>query len=460
MVIFRPETAADVAAALTVLRHTSCSFAVKSGNHGKWAGESSISGGVLIDLGGMRQIKLSKDRSIVSLGPGNSWGEVFSALEPLGLTVVGGRSAGVGVGGFLLGGKLIHGVASEFQSDEVHSGGISWYSNLYGLGCDNIVAYEVVLANGSIVSASKDSLPDLYKALRGGTGNFGIVTMFHVKVYPYTGMWAGHKAFERKYGAEATKGFIDAGLISDSEDPKSFCLLSLITENKVWRWGVSLTYCDAVEKPAAFRAIDAIPALRTDCDMRSQTKVALQMEATYPKWLQYCIWTVATQVDVTTLRICCDIWMEELQPLSVDVEGLLPVLSIQYMTAGVIAGAGRNGGNVTGLARTQPFILYCAEPRWIHARDDMRVNAAINRAFKRMSVESKRLGTGHDYLYSNYSSQYQDALSSYGASSNEFLRKVSRKYDSDAVFQTLRSGGFDFSGPPRRVQELDPGVKL
>lgn len=104
--IFQAETAADVSVALIVLRQTSCPFAVKSGGHGKWPGESSINGGVLIDLAKMKQIKLSKDRSTVAIGPGNRWVDVGFALEPLGMTVVGGRAADVGVGGFLLGGKI------------------------------------------------------------------------------------------------------------------------------------------------------------------------------------------------------------------------------------------------------------------------------------------------------------------------------------------------------------------
>lgn len=82
-----------------------CSFAVKAGGHGKFAGESSIQNGVTIDLKKLNHVNISNDRTTVDVGPGNSWLDVYAVLEPLGLTVVGGRASDVGVGGFVLGGK-------------------------------------------------------------------------------------------------------------------------------------------------------------------------------------------------------------------------------------------------------------------------------------------------------------------------------------------------------------------
>ncbi|KIW25670.1 uncharacterized protein PV07_08831 [Cladophialophora immunda] len=431
--IFQPETAAQVSLAIVVCRHTSCPFAVKSGGHGKWCGESSINGGLLIDLARMKQIQLSKHQSTVAVGPGNRWSDVYAALEPLGITVVGGRASGVGVGGFLLG------------------GGISWYSNLYGWGCDNVRSYEVVLRDGTIVTASKDSHRDLYKCLRGGAGNFGVVTSFELETYPYTGMWGGRKAFEYQHGQAAMQAFIDTGLISDGEDPKSFFILGLATtDEKAWVWGASLAYCDAVHtSPVCFKAIDAIPSVADDCALRDQTECVARMQESYPPWLQHCLWAFATQVDLPTLQICCRIWQEEMQSLVDQLDWFKPVLAIQYTTEAVVEGAARNGGNILGLSSTRPFIMYNAEPRWRHARDNLRVSKAIDKAFERMHAEAQRRGTSHEYRYSNYASEYQDPLRSYGPDANEILRDVSRRYDPDSVFQTLRTSGFNLSGAPR-----------
>lgn len=82
-----------------------CPFAVKSGGHGCYVGQSSVNQGMTIDLVKLNLIEVSEDRRIVKLGPGSRWLDVYTSLEPLNLTVIGGRDADVGVGGFLLGGQ-------------------------------------------------------------------------------------------------------------------------------------------------------------------------------------------------------------------------------------------------------------------------------------------------------------------------------------------------------------------
>lgn len=102
--IYQPANAGDVSLALIVAQSTSCPFAVKSGGHGRFSGESSVAGGLGIDLAKLDNIEVSEDRESVTLGPGLRWLDVYTALEPLGLMVIGGRDADVGVGGFLLAG--------------------------------------------------------------------------------------------------------------------------------------------------------------------------------------------------------------------------------------------------------------------------------------------------------------------------------------------------------------------
>lgn len=101
--IFQPENAADVALVVTTAKNFAVPFAIKSGGHAAWTGASS-STGILIDLAKLNHVKLSKDGDAVHVGPGNRWVDVYTALEPLGITVIGGRDADVGVGGLILGG--------------------------------------------------------------------------------------------------------------------------------------------------------------------------------------------------------------------------------------------------------------------------------------------------------------------------------------------------------------------
>ncbi|EFX00462.1 FAD-binding domain containing protein [Grosmannia clavigera kw1407] len=164
---FTPASATDVSLAVLTLRVTSCQFAVKSGGHAAFAGASNIDAGLTIDLSGLNGITVSQDQSQTSIGAENLWYDVYTHLDPMNITVIGGRVAAIGVGGLTLG------------------GGMSFFSGRYGWACDNVNSYEVVLADGSIRSVSYDSVySDLYWALRGGGNNFGIVTSFDFATYP------------------------------------------------------------------------------------------------------------------------------------------------------------------------------------------------------------------------------------------------------------------------------------
>jgi FAD/FMN-containing dehydrogenase len=123
-------------------------------------GAANIDDGILFALSAFKDITVSPDNKTVEAGPGLTWYELYSALEPYGLVVVGGRLKTIGIAGLTIG------------------GGISYFTSKYGFAMDNVVAYEVVLADGSVVNATATSQPDLFWALKGGGNNFGIVTKF------------------------------------------------------------------------------------------------------------------------------------------------------------------------------------------------------------------------------------------------------------------------------------------
>jgi FAD/FMN-containing dehydrogenase len=127
----------------------------------------------VIDLAGMKNIKADRARMLVSAEGGVLVGELYKAVVPLGVAVVSGGCPTVGVGGFTLG------------------GGQSAISSKYGLACNNLTSMVVVTADGRLLLASEYRHPDLFWALRGGSGNFGIVTRFDYRLVPVTRMLAG-----------------------------------------------------------------------------------------------------------------------------------------------------------------------------------------------------------------------------------------------------------------------------
>ena len=177
--IFYPSTGKQVADAVKVLnQYPDVPWATKSGGHNPNKGWSSVDQGVLISFRPFMQgTKLSADKSYADVGPGARWNEAVGNISSSGKALVGGRLGDVGVGGYTLG------------------GGLSFLSSQYGFACDQVLSYEVVLANGTLTTVSKDQNQDLFYALKGGGNQFAIVTNFRMLTVPIGQVWGGIKIY-------------------------------------------------------------------------------------------------------------------------------------------------------------------------------------------------------------------------------------------------------------------------
>jgi FAD/FMN-containing dehydrogenase len=162
--IARCAGADDVAAAVNFARDRGLVIAVRSGGHSV-AGLSVCEGGLLIDLSGMKRIEVDPEARTARAGGGVLWGEFDAATQVHGLHTPGGRVTTTGLGGFTTG------------------GGYGWTSSKHGLASDNLISAEVVLADGTVVTTSEREDEDLFWAIRGGGGNFGIVTEFEYRLH-------------------------------------------------------------------------------------------------------------------------------------------------------------------------------------------------------------------------------------------------------------------------------------
>jgi FAD/FMN-containing dehydrogenase len=163
-VIARCASTDDVVAAVNLARENDLVVAVRSGGHSV-AGMSICDDGILIDLSGLKSIDVDPDAKTATAGGGVLWGEFDPATQEHGLHTPGGRVTTTGVGGFTAG------------------GGYGWTSSKHGLTCDNLISAEVVLADGSVVTASEDENADLFWGLRGGGCNFGVASSFTFRLH-------------------------------------------------------------------------------------------------------------------------------------------------------------------------------------------------------------------------------------------------------------------------------------
>lgn len=162
---------ADVQAAVRFARDQQLPVTVRSGGHGI-AGTAVGDAALVIDLSLMKGIWVGPERRLVAQA-GVTWGELDREAQTYGLATTGGAISTTGVAGLTLG------------------GGLGWLMRRHGLACDNLVSAAVVLADGSLVTASANQNPDLFWALRGGGGNFGVVTSFEFAAHPIGPVLAG-----------------------------------------------------------------------------------------------------------------------------------------------------------------------------------------------------------------------------------------------------------------------------
>jgi FAD/FMN-containing dehydrogenase len=181
----------DVAAALAVARDRGLEVSVRGGGH-SIVGHSVTDGGVMIDLSPLNDVRIEPESRRARVGGGAVWADVDRAAQEVGLAVTGGLVSHTGVGGLSLG------------------GGYGWLARRHGLSCDNLVCAEVVTASGDVLTASDDENDDLLWGLRGGGGNFGVVTKFEFQLHEFDGRCQSVDVFyAAENGSRALRAFRD-----------------------------------------------------------------------------------------------------------------------------------------------------------------------------------------------------------------------------------------------------------
>jgi FAD/FMN-containing dehydrogenase len=203
--VVRAADVEDVILTVNVAREHGIQLAVRSGGH-SLTGFSTVNGGIILDLSGMKAMTIDPKRRVARVQPGLTWAEYAAQATPYGLATTSGDAPGVGVGGLTVG------------------GGIGWMVRKYGLTIDHLISAEVVTADGRLVTASETENADLFWAIRGGGGNFGILTSLELRLDP-VGTVLGGAVF---YAEEEAESVLNAYAAFTAEAPEELTTIALV----------------------------------------------------------------------------------------------------------------------------------------------------------------------------------------------------------------------------------------
>ncbi|KAF5026134.1 hypothetical protein F66182_1782 [Fusarium sp. NRRL 66182] len=433
-----PKTAQDVSKIINVMTKNQCKFGIRGGGHGNFPLSNSVEDGITIDFGYMNSTTYDEETNLVSVGPGGHWQDVYDTLSPHGLAVAGGRAGTVGVGGFVTG------------------GGNSFYSASHGMACDTVAGWQLVLANGEMVEANANENADLWQAVKGGSGNFGLITRIDLFPIPFVDgqnpvIWGGNLLYKPEPGPAVIDALIDfTANVPKDENSSSivyWAYVPAIAGGTILNAAIENTKGQV--KPPAFDTFYSIPDIQQDTTVTERlSKVTKDLGSGQPPNLRNIWFTSSFKPNADVLGYV----VEKYSRLNKDLEALMPsaeselntLCMLQPITKSIADKGVENGGNVMGLDKYTEdgdgimFLLTWA------AKGDEAEKAAfplLKAYIDDIEAKAKEMDAWWPWKFINYAHLTQDPLSTVGHEALAKLRSASKKYDPEGVFQTLRSSG-------------------
>jgi len=410
-----------LALTLKLITALGSTFAVRSGGHSPNPGFASVgSSGVLLDLGPLNQVTISADKATVLVGPGARWVDVYTELETEQLTTIGGRVSDVGVGGLILG------------------GGMSHFSNFWGMPADNVKNFQVVLADSTVVNANAQTNTDLFKALKGGGPNFGIVTEFELYTNPNYKVWYTFNVYNATDSAAVLNAAVSVQAAMDKDPHVGFFLTS---SAGVFVAGFVYLGWQATP-PAAYSAFfDHITPLVVAVPITNGTASSVSIAANTPGTANRLIGAVTVNTDATLYEELVAAYDKVAASASSD---FTIAFTFQPLGAASVAQSNAKGGNVLGVSPVSQAALALIV-QWTDASEDAIANTHINALITALQSTASAKDELLPFEFMNDSGYQQDPLKSYGAANLAIVNTVAKKYDPTGVFQTLQNSGFKVS---------------
>ncbi|KAL4943461.1 hypothetical protein BDV06DRAFT_234678 [Aspergillus oleicola] len=428
-----PSSSLEMSAIIKELHSTEDLFAVKSGGHMPNNGFASIQDGLLISTKRLDQVVFNKGDDTALVGPGLDWEDVQKALDHQnsGRAVLGGRLGGVGVGGYMLG------------------GGLSFLSSQYGWAASNVIEFEVVIANGTIVHANEKQHSDLFLSLKGGGNNLGIVTTYKLKTHPISKVWGGNYIFDASQTPEVLQAVRD--FTEYYPDDKAAIIVTTNRALVVNTWIMFLFY-DGPEPPAGvfdnFTALDPTGTTKT---WDSYYDLLKNNDAFILHGQRYAIATETTPLPPAdapeVLQTYYDHWLNTTNEV-LDVLGLVGSFALQPMPRTITSKAKAMGGDLLDFPVDQDYIVIELDYSWSLSAGDNRMDAQLKNLYRGLDnrisefVEKGTLPDVYRPLFMNDAHYSQDYWGRISGVSREKARMTRERYDPEMFLQERSSGGF------------------
>lgn len=403
-VILRCRSVADIVAAVRYAVDAGAEIAVRGGGHSV-AGHSCSDGGVVIDLSLMRAVRVDPERRIAIAEPGATWADIDRATGAHGLACPGGVVSTTGVGGFSLG------------------GGIGWLSREYGMTCDNLIGAELVLATGEMLSVNETQDAEVLWGLRGGSGNFGVVAEFTLRLHPVSHVVAGVHSYADADADAALRHFRSR---MDAAPDHLAAILDFSTDALSDRGLVNILGCTTRTDETGQRDMTELLTVAG----AGNPAIALQHTLEYPTWQQ----VIDQTAPFGWLNYWKSVFLTELSDEAIRRIGMLgrarptPQTRLHLIRLG--GAAGRVDPEATAVAtRGYPYIVHLMTT-WTDPADTARCTAWAGQAYEIL----RPLGPAGAYL--NFvGDEGQDRIrASFGEASYRRLAALKARLDPDNRF--------------------------
>ena len=400
----------DVAAAVEFASRAELPVAIRGGGHSV-AGHAVCEGGLMIDLRLMHQVRVDPESRRLWVGGGATWRDVDTPCVAHRLAIPGGTVDTTGVAGLTLG------------------GGIGYLIGLHGLTLDSLASAEVALADGSVVTASESAHGDLFWALRGGGGNFGVVTEFEFVLHPLPAVWGGWISFAQPHLGDAVRLFRDVM----ASAPDELTLMVTLGDGEA-----DVLVCFAGDAAAGEESVgplrEQLPVLRDQLGLTSYLQIQAMLSEVPPVFGSRNYW------KSHFVRALPDDLIDEIVEhcLAHPQDGEDEIL-IEPMHGA----ASRLPADATAFSRRDPCFNVSGLAIWEDATQD---SEHIDWARRTAAVVASHSASASGYLnYGAPDEPIERVRAAYGDSTFERLRHIKQRYDPNNMFR------FNHNIPPAEV---------